>query len=116
MDILLNKINIMKSITEFLLEAGEEAAVAAPQEPAKEDKEPNTSLLKQDIKPEKKCGAMIYDKILNSIQVVQFDNSGDLEGFFDLNSGTMKYIDNMNPGDTNEDDNSILTIIWKKTE
>ena len=113
MDILLNKINIMKSITKFLLEVGEEAGVAAPQEP-KKDEEPSTSLLKQDIKPEKKCGAMIYDKILNSIQVVQFDNSGDLEGFFDLNSGTMKYIDNMNPGETNEDDNSILTVIWKK--
>lgn len=106
----------MKSIAEFLLEAGEEAAVVAPQEPKKEDKESNTSLLKQDIKPEKRYGAMIYDKVLDSIQVVQFDNNVDLERFFDLNEGSMNYITNMNPGDTNEDDNSILTIIWKKTE
>lgn len=106
----------MKSITEFLLEAEEEAAVAAPQEPEKEDDEPNISLLKQDIKPEKTYGAMIYDKILNSIQVIQFDDNTELENFFDINEGSMNYITNMNPGDTNEDDNSILTVIWKKTE
>lgn len=103
----------MKSITQFLWEAEEDPAAVAAPKPEKDD-EPNTSLFKFDVKPEKSKGAIIYDKILNTIQLVQYNSSKDLEIYFDLNEGSMNYINSMKPGDSNEDENSILTVIWTK--
>lgn len=101
----------MKTFKQFIKEAEEPALDAAP--PKKEKKkETPTSLFKGEIKKEKEHGLMIYDKILNIVQVLQYDDYKDIEKYFDVNEESLNYIANMKQGDTNEDESSILTIIW----
>lgn len=110
-------------IKEFLIEAIEKGEksdkeksdnkTVTPPKNNDKDEKIKTSLLKNKIVPEKKIGAMIYDKIINTIQVVQFDNHDDLEDLFELNNGAMTYVEDMSIGETHDDKNSILTIIWK---
>lgn len=101
----------MKTFKQFIKEAEEPALDAVPPK-KEEEKEIPTSLFKGEVKKEKEHGLMIYDKILNIVQVIQYDNYNDIEKYFDVNEGSLNYIANMKPGDTNEDDSSILTIIW----
>lgn len=102
----------MKNLKKYLYEAEESTTDAVIPKSNEKDDKPNTSLLKYSIDPKKKFGAMIYDKILNVVQVVQYDSSKDLEMYYDVNPGSMKYIDGMTPGESNEDENSIITVIW----
>ena len=102
----------MKNLKKYLYEAEESAVDAAAPQQNERDDQPKISLFKYNIEPKKKFGAMIYDKILNVVQVVQYDSSEDLEIYYDINPGSMKYIDGMTPGDSNEDENSIITVIW----
>lgn len=103
----------MRHLKDILLEADEEpAADVAPPAAKEEQEEPETSLFKYQVNKEKKNGIMIYDKILEIVQVLQYDKPDDIESFFELNSGQMVYLDEMKPGETHEDINSILTKIW----
>lgn len=106
----------MKHLKDILLEVKKDkkeepaANVAPPKEEKKET--PKTSMFKYKVNIEKENGVMIYDKILNICQILQYDKYDEIEEYFEMNSGQMAYLSEMNRGETHEDTNSILTKIW----
>ena len=103
----------MKHLKDILLEAEEiPASNVAPPTAEGEKEKPETSLFKYQVNKEKQNGIMIYDKILEIVQLLQYDEHKEVEKFFDMNENSMVYLDEMNPGETHEDTNSILTKIW----